>query len=72
MTFESERVEAFDAIAQRRLVLRDGVLYTADLLSRNGSSLSGVSVWSRHKVWLADPDDDGMIEVLVRAPEGVS
>lgn len=66
----SERIEAFDAIAQRRMIVRDGVLYTADLLTRNGSSLSNVSVWSRDKVWLADPDDDGKIEVLTRAPVG--
>jgi hypothetical protein len=64
---DTERVEAFDAIAQRRHIERDGVLYTADLLTRNGGSLSNVSVWSRDKVWLADPDDDGMVEVLIRS-----
>jgi hypothetical protein len=50
------------------MIVRDGVIYTADLLTRNSASLSNVSVWSRSKVWLADPDDDGKIEVLMRAP----
>ncbi len=63
----TERVEAFDAIAQRRKMERDGVIHTADKLTRNRSSLSGVSMWSRDDVWLADPDEDGMVSVLCDA-----